>query len=440
MAEPIVQHETPSFASKLLHWTQKLVASAGRPLFAVLIALFVSGILIMFTSPGTLVDRFSSMLTAFQFMYTGSFGDIQSASFSLVWVTSLIFAGISVALAFRAGLFNIGAAGQLAVGTVIAGAIGLKFSSLPGPLLITVMIIGSALASGLWGSIVGFLKAWRGAHEVVTTIMLNWIAFFVAAYLINDGPLKAPRMPQQSLPLPPQATLPSIATFYNQTLGQFLPAIQYPTLYRVDVSFFFALIALLLYWFLTARTTFGYELRVLGQNLKAARYAGISVKWNTVAVMALSGAFAGLAGAFHLMGQVPYQLYGTAFSGDQTGFNAIGVALLGRTTPLGILLSALLFGGLQQAAQSMEMFAHIPGDLVSIIQALVLFSVAAEFLPALQRVMPKWLRRNRRSALAPNVTEVSTIEQDEPLPAVDTEIHTALDAGEPAASAASQEE
>ncbi|HEU5227734.1 MAG TPA: hypothetical protein VFU49_07965, partial [Ktedonobacteraceae bacterium] len=185
--------------------------------------------------------------------------------------------------------------------------------------------------------------------------------------------------------------------------------------YTVDASLFLALLALVIYWFITSRTTFGYELRVIGQNLKAARYAGISIKKNIVLTMALAGAFAGLAGSLHLMGQAPYQLIGPSFSTDTTGFDAIGVALLGRTASIGVLLAALLFGGLQQAGPYMELFAHIPGDLILIIQALVLFSIATEFLPAIQRSLPAWARLGRRPALVPDMLEHTVVD----LPAED---------------------
>ncbi len=406
MAVPTVQRRTPSSASKLGVWLTRLRVSLSRPLFSVALALVAAGIVILVTSPGSLSARFTSVISAYQYLFIGSFGNLQNISYTLVNATALIFAGISVALAFRAGLFNIGASGQVAVGTVAAGIIGLTLSSWPGWLLIPLMIIASALAGALWGSIAGVLKAWRGAHEVVTTIMLNWIAFYVAAYLI-DGPFQAPKLSEQTLPLPPQATLPAVALFYNQTLGTFLPKITTPTNYAVDVSIFFALAALVVYWFITSRTTFGYELRVVGQNLKAAKYAGIPIKRSIITTMALAGAFAGLAGALRLMGQAPYQMIGSSFALDSTGFDAIGVALLGRTTPFGIFLSSLLFGGLQQAGPTMQLYAHVPGDLIFIVQALVLFSIASEFLPAIGRSLPDWMRLSRRPSLVPNVIGAS---------------------------------
>ncbi len=391
MAVPTVQQagpEQPTPASNRLIWLRRLGASIGRPVFAVVLAMVAGIIIIMITSPGSLGDRFTAAISAYQALFMGSFGGTQSLSYTLVYVTPLIFAGLSVAIAFRAGLFNIGAEGQLAVGAITASAIGIHATTWPGWVLIPVLIVAGALAGAIWGGIVGILKAWRGAHEVVTTIMLNWIAFFVADYLIN-GPLLDPALANSTKPLPPQATFPLISVFYNHTLGPFLPQIAGPQAYLADVTFFFALIALVVYWFLISRTTFGYEVRVIGQNPKAARYAGIPTKRNIFLVMAIAGAFAGLGGVFHLMGQFPYYLTGSTFRIDTVGFDAIGVALLGHTTAIGVFFASLLFGGLRQGAGLMQLNAGVPGDLVYIIQALVLFSIAAEFLPAIQRALPK---------------------------------------------------
>lgn len=402
MAVPTAPSEQPESSSPLITWLRKFLLAAGRPLFAVILAMIFGIIVIMITSPGSIVDRFNNALFAYSTLFTGAFGNGQNLSFTLVNVTPLILTGLSVAIAFRAGLFNIGAAGQLAVGGMTAGIIGFTFTSWPGWLLIPIMLISSILAGAIWGGIVGILKAWRGAHEVVTTIMLNWIAFYVTDYLI-DGPYQTKHGANQTNALPAQATLPHIADFYNATLGSFLPKIANATQYLVDVGFFFALAALVLYWFIVSRTTFGYEIRVIGQNLKAAKYAGIPIKRNLFLVMAISGGFSGLAGGLQLMGQFPYTLIATDFAIQTTGFDAIGVALLGRMTSVGVLLGALLFGGLRQGGTIMQLNANIPGDLVYIIQALVLFSIASEFLPVFQRAMTRFRTRSRKPALAPAV-------------------------------------
>jgi simple sugar transport system permease protein len=207
----------------------------------------------------------------------------------------------------------------------------------------------------------------------------------------------------QTIALPPQAQLPSLAALYNQTLGNFLPKLDLFALfsYTVDVSIFLALIAVVIYWFIVSRTTFGYEIRVIGQNPKAAQYAGIPSKRNIFLVMVIAGAFGGLAGSTHLMGQPGYELSATAFSLDPTGFDAIAVALLGRTTAIGVLLAALLFGGMRSGSTAMQAVAHVDPNLVLILEALVLFFIAAEFLPVVQRAMPNWLGGSRKPVLVP---------------------------------------
>jgi simple sugar transport system permease protein len=370
---------------------RKYGAALGPPAVAVILAMIAGAIVILITWPDKTVGPFQNIFNAYSALFTGSFGSLGNISDTLVTVTPLIFASISVAIAFRAGLFNIGAAGQLAVGAMAADIVGLTHTSWPSWLLVPTMLLASILAGAIWGGIAGFLKAWRGAHEVVTTIMLNWIAFFGTDYLINSAPFAAPFGVTSTIALPPNATLPPIAGVYNQIFAHGQPVLDTFT-YKIDVSVFFALIALVVYWFIISRTTFGYELRVIGQNPKAARYAGIPVKRNTFLVMAIAGAFAGLAGSTNLMGQPGYNLTGTAFSTLPTGFDAIAVALLGQTTAIGILLASLLIGGLRSGRTAMQAIAHVDPNLVLIIEALVLFFIAAEFIPVLRRALPAWLR------------------------------------------------
>ena len=414
MAVSTKQPQTPDQrppASKLATWARQFGAALGRPIISVILAFIAGAIVIIITWPNKQVDPFTNVIIAYSTLFTGSFGTPTNFSDTLVRVTPLIFTSLSVAIAFRAGLFNIGAAGQLAVGAMAADMIGLTYSSWPSWILIPTMLLASMLAGAIWGGIVGFLKAWRGAHEVVTTIMLNWIAYWGTDYLINSPPFTAPFGVTQTISLSPQAQLPSLALLYNQTLGNVLPRLGPFALfsYKVDVSIFLALIAVVIYWFIISRTTFGYEIRVIGQNPQAARYAGIPAKRNIFLVMAIAGAFAGLAGSTHLMGQPGYELSATAFSSDPTGFDAIAVALLGRTTAIGILLASLFFGGLRSGSTAMQAIAHVDPNLVLIIEALVLFFIAAEFLPALQRSMPKWLGVGRRPSLIPPTIGTTTV-------------------------------
>ena len=415
MAVPVKQPETSEQrppGSKLAIWARKFGTAFGRPVISVILAFIAGAIVILITWPDKTVGPFQNIINAYTALFTGSYGSLANISDTLVTVTPLIFASISVAIAFRAGLFNIGAAGQLAVGAMAADMVGLTFTSWPSWLLIPTMLLASILAGAIWGGIAGFLKAWRGAHEVVTTIMLNWIAFYGTDYLINSPPFTAPFGTTQTIALPPNATLPPVAGVYNQIFGNGQPLLSTFT-YKVDVSIFFALIALVIYWFIISRTTFGYEIRVIGQNPKAAKYAGIPTRRNIFLVMAIAGAFAGLAGSTNLMGQPGYNLTATAFSGLQTGFDAIAVALLGQTTAVGILLASLLIGGLRSGSTAMQSLAHVDPNLVLIIEAIVLFFIAAQFLPVLRRALPAWLRPRFVPALQTTVVARTSVDMPE---------------------------
>ncbi len=412
MAVPVKQTEAPEQrppASRLGSLARKYGSALGPPVFAVILAMIAGAVVIIITRPDKTVDPFTNVIHAYSALFTGSYGSLSSISDTLVRVSPLIFASISVAIAFRAGLFNIGAAGQLAVGAMAADMVGLTFTSWPSWVLIPTMLLASILAGAIWGGIAGFLKAFRGAHEVVTTIMLNWIAFFGTDYLINSPPFAAPFGTTQTIALPPNATLPPIAGVYNQIFGNGQPLLNTFT-YKVDVSIFFALIALVIYWFIISRTTFGYEIRVIGQNPKAAKYAGIPTRRNIFLVMAIAGGFAGLAGSTNLMGQPGYNLTATAFSALPTGFDAIAVALLGQTTAIGILLASLLIGGLRSGSTAMQSLAHVDPNLVLIIEALVLFFIAATFLPVLRRALPAWLRPRFRPTLQTTVVARTSVD------------------------------
>src|SRR6266568_3932025 len=238
MAEPVKQTEAPEQrppASRFQARMRKFGAALGPSVVAVILAMITGAIVILITWPDKTVGPFQNIFNAYSALITGSYGSLGNVSDTLVTVTPLIFASISVAIAFRAGLFNIGAAGQLAVGAMAADIVGLTFTSWPSWALIPTMLLASILAGAIWGGIAGFLKAWRGAHEVVTTIMLNWIAFYGTDYLINSPPFTAPVGVTQTIALPANATLPFMATFYNQTLGNGQPPLDTLT-YKKDIK------------------------------------------------------------------------------------------------------------------------------------------------------------------------------------------------------------
>jgi ABC-type uncharacterized transport system permease subunit len=308
----------------------------------------------------------------------------------LLWA-ALVLTGLAVAFAFRCGLFNIGGNGQYLAGAIAAVLISTELPNvidLPGPLLIIVSVVGAMLAGAALAGIAGLLKGTVGAHEVITTIMLNWIVVWVGSYLFDvGGPLQtnaagAAGAVPSSQDVPEKAHL---HTFWGD-----------PLLQGLHSGFFISLIALVVYSLVLNRTTLGYEVRAVGHNPVAARYGGINVARNYFLAMALAGLFAGLAGALDILGW-QYRVDITTIQGTNIGFIGIAVALLGRNTALGVGLSALLFAALQTGTASRNLdpsiFAPgVGGSLAVIIQGLVVLFVGADLLILL---MLGWLRRGR---------------------------------------------
>ncbi|TMF33277.1 MAG: ABC transporter permease, partial [Chloroflexi bacterium] len=297
---------------------------------------------------------------------------------TIVFAIPLITTGVAVALPFRAGLFNIGAEGQLLVGSMACTAIGIKFNTLPSPILLPMVLLGGMAAGAVWAGIPGVLKATVGAHEVVTTIMLNYIAQWLLRFLIIGGPLQLGPGTSKSLPIGEGAHLATVLPVDNALIIFGLPA----SVYRVHTGLLIALAAAALFAFLLWRTSFGYEIRAVGQSQKAARYAGVSVRRTIILTMLIAGAFSGLAGAVQIAG-VDHNLTDKYFS-DTTGFDAIAVALLGLGSAVGIVLASVLFGALHSGGAIMQSDAGISSNLVLVLQALILFSIAANFVGAIR--------------------------------------------------------
>jgi simple sugar transport system permease protein len=287
---------------------------------------------------------------------------------SLVAATPYILAGLAVAIGFRCGLFNIGAEGQLFIGALGTAYVGYSIVGLPAYIHLPLALMAGAAAGAIWAAIPGYLKAKFGAHEVVNTIMMNWIAFRFGDWLLF-GPMKASGYRPVTPNVEATAELPHF----------------FPDPLRFNWGFVFALgMAALVYWFLF-KTTLGFEIRSVGANPDASKYAGMSVTRNFVFVMALSGALAGLAGATQVLGVDHW--VGAGFSAGY-GFDSIALALLGKSHPLGVVLASVLFGILRGGATNMQSIARIPVDLISVIQGLVIIFVAA---PAIIR----WIYRVR---------------------------------------------
>jgi simple sugar transport system permease protein len=284
---------------------------------------------------------------------------------SLVAATPYIFGGLAVALGFRAGLFNIGVEGQIFIGAIFSAYVGYSITGVPAILHIPLAFLAGALGGAIWGFIPGWLKAKTGAHEVINTIMMNYIAFRLSDWLLT-GPMKRP---ESANPVSP--TIHETAKLFR-IFGDPI---------RFHFGFFIALfVAWLVYWFLF-KTKWGFDLRAVGSNPNAARYAGMIVPFTIMLAMSLSGGLAGMAGANEVLG-VNYNL-AMAFSSGY-GFDSIALALLGKSHPLGVVLSALLFGALRNGATNMQLKAGIPIDIISVLQAFILVFIAA---PAIIRAI-----------------------------------------------------
>jgi general nucleoside transport system permease protein len=300
---------------------------------------------------------------------------------TLILTTTLILTGLAVAVPFRAGLFNIGGQGQYLVGVTVAVAIGAELGGLPRGLHVPLALVCAVLAGAAWAGIAGLMRATTGAHEVITTIMLNWIAFWVASYLFSlGGPLQSDT--QRSVPISNDiADSAKLHVLWGGVQG-------------LHIGFLIALAALVGYWALMNRSTLGFGLRAVGANPEAARYSGISVGRSYVLAMVIAGGFAGLAGAVDLLGwQYRYGLIDVQQA--EIGFVGIAVALLGRNTASGILAAALLFGALLTGTSSRNLDPGIfdpelAGNLTLIIQGLVVLFIGADLL-----VISVWRARSR---------------------------------------------
>jgi ABC-type uncharacterized transport system permease subunit len=292
---------------------------------------------------------------------------------TLIITTSLILTGLAVAFAFRCGLFNIGGTGQYIAGAVIGVWIGSSFEQMNSFLHILLAIVAGALMGALWAGIAGFLKATVGAHEVISTIMLNWIAIWIGVFLFGlGGPL--------------QNDTQTYVPISNDVVdGAKLPVFWGdPLLQGLHVGFFIAIGALVVYWLILSRTTLGYGVRAVGFNPEAARYGGISVARNYFLAMAISGAFAGLAGAVDVLGW-QFRLATGDIQTVQVAFVGIAVALLGRNTAIGVGLAALLFGGLLTGTSTRNLDPSIfkpelASNLTLLIQGLVVLFVGADVI------------------------------------------------------------
>lgn len=334
---------------------------------AVILGLLVGAVLIIFANVMNGGDFDLGLpLVAFDALFQGSLSNERAIANTLNAATPLILVGLAVAFGFRAGLFNIGAQGQFFLGAFFSALLG-AVAGLPDGVHLAVTLLGGFIGGALWGFIPGLLKAWRGAHEVVVTIMLNFVAMLslnlLAGTTFRD----------------PGASFPRTSDIYPSAA---LPILLQDT--RLHAGIIVALLAALAVWFLLFKTALGFEIRMVGANASAARYAGIRPGFITVLTMSISGGLAGLAGAAEILGitkNYPAE-YATTY-----GFDGIAVALLGRSHPFGVVGAALLFGVLRAGVGTMQRTTNIPIDIIVIVQAAIILFVAAEVL--IRNVLPR---------------------------------------------------
>ncbi|CAB4864987.1 MAG: ABC transporter permease [Actinobacteria bacterium] len=330
------------------------------PFLAVVTALIIGAILIMITG-----SSFADTVQAYLALLQGSVGSLKAVSETLTAATPLILAGLSVAIAFRAGLFNIGGEGQILIGGMFAVWAGFSITGLPIYVHLPIALAAGILGGAIWGFIPGILKAKTGAHEVIVTIMLNYIALRLVDFF-----LKTEIFQREGRNDPVSKTVEASAHL-TQLLGWVNPAL------RVHLGLIVALIAAGFIHWLLFRTTTGFEFRAVGANPSAARYAGMSITKVYILVMMIAGGLAGLAGAGQILGVLDRATPG--FSAN-LGFDGIAVALLGRSNPWGVVAAAVLFGGLRAGGQQMQVSADVGIDLIAVIQALIIIFVAAPAL------------------------------------------------------------
>ncbi len=335
------------------------IRSLAIPVLAIVLALVIGAILLV-------VDGANPLL-AYEALFRGSFGSGEAFARTMQKTTPLIFNGLSVAFAFRAGLFNIGGQGQLLFGAITAAIVGFYVKGVPPIAHAALALLAACLVGGLWGAIPGALKAYTGAHEVITTIMLNYVAINMTDWL-SGGPLRDKSGGGVV------ARTPKILD--SAIVGD---------VFGIPVGVILAIAAAIFVWWLVWRTTFGFEIRTVGLNPSAAQYAGMKVPRTIVLTMVIAGILAGFGGGIETLGVVGR--YQPGFNVG-LGFDGITVALLGKTHPLGVLPAALIIGAMKAGSSQMQFDAKVAKEITDVIQALLLFFVAAD-------VIIRWLIRMR---------------------------------------------
>ncbi len=388
VGEPKPGGYAPSVAERLAVYQR--AGGLVTPLLTALVAFLIGGLVVLASGANPL-STYRAIFdgTGLNWLFpwvTGADRTLAAINLqqTLLLTTPLIFCGLAVAFAFRCGMFNIGGEGQYIVGSIMSVWVASAFVGMNGPLHILLAVVVAALAGGLWAGIAGFLKATVGAHEVISTIMLNWIAFWIGSWVFAlGGPLQS-KANGASVPVSHDIQANThLYVFWGD-----------PVLQGLHVGFFVALAALVAYWVTLNRTTLGFSVRAVGFNPEAARYGGIHVARKYFTAMAISGVFAGVGGAIDILGW-EFRLNVNDIQASQIGFIAIAVALLGRNTAVGTFFAALLFGALLNGTSTRHLDPTVfrpdlAGNLTLIIQGLVVLFVGADVL-----VLWVWNQRRR---------------------------------------------
>lgn len=331
-------------------------------------------------------------LQAYGVLFKGVFEKPKYISQTIINSTPLIITGLSVAFAFRTGLFNIGVEGQFIMGGLAAALVG-YFVKLPPVIHVIAVMLAAALAAGLWGGIAGYLKAKSGVNEVITTIMLNWIAFYFQNFVLT---FKAFKKPESESSYDIQQTASTILLEkWKQTAEGRSWLGNHPILKEIfktdlNVGIIIAIALIILVWFILRRTTLGYELRAVGSNKYASEYGGVNVKKSIIASMMIAGALAGTAGALHVMG-VSHRV-STLAAMEGYGLDGISVALIAGNSPIGCLFAGLLFGGLKYGGSKIQQAMGAPSEIISIMIGTIVFFIA---MPTLIRLVMGFISRKR---------------------------------------------
>jgi len=319
------------------------------PQIIAVLAAFLVGAVVLWATGHSPIEAYGAVLT-------GAFGDVFAVGQTLTQATPIIFTALAFLFAFKCGLFNIGAEGQLLIGGFVAALVGISFSDLPVFIHLPLALLAGAAGGAFWGFIPGVLKAKLGAHEVITSMMLSYVALYVTSYMVNY-PFKAPGMVPRTVYVAPAAELPRILQ---------------PT--QLSASIIIALMLAALTAYVLQKTTLGYEVRAIGLNPTAAESSGINVKRGMIVALVISGAIAGLGGAGEILGVHRY--FEDRFSPGY-GWDGLAVALIGGLNPIGAVLAAIFFGALRSGGMMMDMVTDVPLDIISVLQALIVLFVAA---------------------------------------------------------------